>query len=207
MTPVRLSGPPWLDAVVGQLGVGADGQDLADAGAHESGEGGDGAVTQLSALLEHAGGDAEVHHAGVQQAGAAEQDEDGDLAPAGIVLDQEADGVGALGEGEVAEGVGTGLELQPLDDDAVDLDLDEGRAVEDELAAAGGADVLERADGRIGPGGRDAEEAARALEAFDGGRELPGGQADGGGEDVPGQPNLAAAPFVVRGGAVVVGAG
>ena len=64
-----------------------------------------------------------------EQPGAAEQVEHSDLAPTAVVLDEQANRVGALREGKVANGVGAGLQANPFRHHAVDLDDDQGRTV------------------------------------------------------------------------------
>ncbi len=186
-----------LAAPLGQLSVGPQGQHVADPLADKTRRGQGRAVFQRPALLQHACRHAEVQHAGVQQPRAAEQVEYGDLPLARIVLDQKAHRVGALAEREIAQRIGPGVQTQPLDDHAVDLDHHQGGAIQHELPPPGRTHVLKGPDGRIGARRRQAQKPSRSLEALDRRCELARGQPHRRLEQVLSQSDFTAAPTLI----------
>ncbi|MNL06887.1 hypothetical protein D3C87_1275390 [compost metagenome] len=118
--------PADLTATIRPLGVGAQRQGVGNPLANKAGRRDGRAVFQLPALFQHPRRDAEVEHPRVQQPGSAEQIKDGDLALAAVFLHQQPNRVGALTEGKVGQGIGTSLQPDAFDDDAVDLDHHQG---------------------------------------------------------------------------------
>src|SRR5690606_38008744 len=109
-----------------------------------------------------------------------------------------------LTKGKVGQRVRTCLKSDTFHDNAVDLDHDQSRPIQNELSTASRSHILERAYGRIGARSRQTQKTARSLKTLNRRRKLTRCQANGGLKQVFGEPYLAATPALILTAAVVV---